>query len=322
MILEILVFILGMAILLGGADILIKGSAKLARSIGISPLIIGLTLVAFGTSFPELSVSLLAAFQHNPDISIGNVIGSNIVNIGLIIGLAALVFPLQVAATTLLLESPFMIFSSFLLLLFGYFSFGAGISRLEGIILLFFFFIFISYIFYMANKERKSSKLYKEYKAEYSEGKKLWKPFLMIIFGLAGVIGGAKFMVDSAIKIASALGISEGIIALTVIAVGTSLPELVTSVVAAYKKEPDIAIGNIIGSNIFNILLIVGFSASIFPLQVSSSMMIDMLIMIIFSIAFLVFSFTKRAITKWEGFVLFAGYLAYIAFLISRNIGI
>lgn len=312
MLVDILIFILGTAILLGGADILVRGSAKLARSFGISPLIIGLTLVAFGTSFPELSVSLLAALQGNPDISIGNVVGSNIANIGLIIGLSALLIPLNVGWSTVFLESPFMIFSAFLFFLFSYFTFSAGISRLEGLLLLAFFIMFLSYVFYMAKQQKKETKLYKQYAEAYSDGKNFWKPSIMILFGLLGVIGGAKFMVDSAVSIATTLGISQAVIALSIIAVGTSLPELVTSIVAAYKKEPAIAVGNIVGSNIFNILLIIGLSATISPLATTITMVFDMIVMIFFSIIFLIFAFTKKEISRAEGIALLLGYFLYI----------
>lgn len=315
MLIEVLLFIVGIVVLLGGADILVKGSAKLARSIGISPLIIGLTLVAFGTSFPELSVSVIAALQHNSDISLGNVIGSSIANIGLIIGLAALLFPLKVGKSTIFFESPFMIFSSFLLFLFGYFALGPGISRFEGIVLLVFFLIFLGYIYYMSSLQNKGTKLYKEYEAEYTGHAKIWKPSLMVIFGLVGVIGGAKLMVDSAVLIATAFGVSEAVIALSIIAVGTSLPELVTSVMAAYKKEPDIAIGNIVGSNIFNILLIIGVSSTISPLQVSASMFVDMIMMLFFAVIFLLFAFAKKEISRAAGAAFLLSYILYIVYI-------
>ena len=315
MILEIILFILGAGILLGGADILVKGSAKLARSFGISPLIIGLTLVAFGTSFPELSVSLLAALQGNSDISIGNIVGSNIANIGLILGIASLLIPLRIEWSTVFIESPFMIFSAFLLFIFSFFTLTSGISRAEGLILLVFFVIFILYMFYMAKREKKETKLYRQYEKAYSDGKNFWKPTIMVLFGLLGVIGGAKFMVDSAINIATTLGVSQAVIALSIIAIGTSLPELVTSIVAAYKNEPAIAIGNIVGSNIFNILLVGGLSATISPLDTTTTMIFNMAVMIFFSIIFLIFAFTKREISRAEGAVLLLIYILYIAYI-------
>lgn len=314
MLLEVILFIIGIGILLFCADFLIKGSVKIAKHFGISPLIIGLTLVAFGTSFPELSVSVLAALQGNPGIALGNVIGSNIANIGLIIGLAALLFPLKVSKSTLFFESPFMLFSSFLLLLFGYSVLGSGITRIEGIILLLFFLIFLWYVYYITKNENKT-KLYREYAAEYTGHVKMLKPLLMVFFGLLGVIGGAKLMVDSAVSIAAGLGISESIIALSVIAIGTSLPELVTSVVAAYRKEPDIAIGNIIGSNIFNILLILGVSSVISPLRVSAALIVDMVMMMFFAVIFLFFAFSKREISRAEGAAFLLSYLLYIVYI-------
>jgi len=322
MLIEILLFIIGTAILLGGSNILVGGSAKIARSIGISPLLVGLTLVAFGTSFPELAVSFLAAFKGNFEITVGNIVGSNIANIGLIIGLSALFFTLKVEKSTLFMESPFMIFSVFLLFVFSYFAFGPGISRMEGIILLVFFVMFIGYTAYMVKSQRTDTKLYKIYEEEYKERRKIWKPSVMVLLGFVGVIGGAKFMVDSAIVIAGELGIPEAIIALSIIAIGTSLPELVTSLMAVYKKEPAIAVGNIVGSSIFNTLLIIGASATVFPLKASLSLIPDMIIMLFFSVIFLVLAFTKRELSRAEGGALLLSYMIYLGYLYTVSSGL
>ena len=167
----------------------------------------------------------------------------------------------------------------------------------------------------MAKREKKETKLYRQYEKAYSDGKNFWKPTIMVLFGLLGVIGGAKFMVDSAINIATTLGVSQAVIALSIIAIGTSLPELVTSIVAAYKNEPAIAIGNIVGSNIFNILLVGGLSATISPLDTTTTMIFNMAVMIFFSIIFLIFAFTKREISRAEGAVLLLIYILYIAYI-------
>ncbi|MBS3118981.1 calcium/sodium antiporter [Candidatus Woesearchaeota archaeon] len=327
MILEILLFILGLVILIKGADWLVEHSSHFARALGVSPLIIGLTIVAFGTSLPELIVSLFAAIKGNADISMGNIVGSNIANIGLILGISALVRGLKVQLSTLIYEMPFLLVSAFLFMLLSndnnLFSHnGFSIGRIDGLIFLVIFTMFMIYTFKSAFEQRgKSLKKYTETikkRTTPEKKEKLSKDIFFMLLGLAALIIGGRILVDAAVKIAQSFGISEAFIGLTIVAVGTSLPELMTSMVAAWKKEADIALGNVIGSNIFNILFVMGITSLIKPLNVNPSILfVDMPVMILFSIGLLFFLTTNRKLTKWKGAVLLIGYAGYIFYLIS-----
>ncbi|MBI4981170.1 calcium/sodium antiporter [Candidatus Woesearchaeota archaeon] len=322
MLLEIFFFAAGLALLVKGADWLVDHSAHLARTIGISPLIIGLTVVAFGTSLPEMVVSTFAAVKGSADISIGNIVGSNIANIGLILGISALIRVLPIQLSTLIYEMPFLLVSAFLLMLLSndrnlFLHESFTLSRIDGLILLAMFGLFLLYIIRNAREQQQEAAVKKEYGKKYGKKHLLWKDIALIGAGLTALIIGGRIVVDNAVKIALGLGISEAFIGLTIIAVGTSLPELMTSLVAAYKKQADIAVGNIVGSNIFNILLILGVSSLIAPLTVNPIMLfVDMTIMVLFSIALLAFVTTGRRITRGEGAVLLLGYVAYIGYLI------
>jgi cation:H+ antiporter len=261
---SVVLFIIGLVLLVVGSNWLVDGASSVARRFNISDLVIGLTIVAFGTSSPELVVNLIASFNGNTDIAIGNVIGSNVFNILVILGLTAVVAPVAVKSTTTWKEIPFSILAVFVMalmandiLLDGYSV--AEISRIDGLVLLSFFLIFMAYTFALAMHD---DPLIDNPPAKMG----LPKSLLLIMLGLVGLFFGGKFIVEGAIDIARALGISESVIGLTVVAAGTSMPELATSVVAAFKKNSDIAIGNVVGSNIFNIFLVLGLSATIRPI--------------------------------------------------------
>lgn len=313
--LEIILYLVGGLIMLFiGAEGLIRGSSTLAIKIGITPLIVGLTVVAFGTSAPELVVSLKAALVGNSSISLGNVIGSNIANIALILGIASLIRPLYVHANIIMREIPIMIGVSILLivlLLDGEVGFIDGLIFVLGII------VYTIVNIYMARKEKSS-----EVKEEFEEGLKsrLGVPvsIIFVVIGLGLLIIGANFFVQSAVAIAKLFNISDAIIGLTIVAIGTSLPELITSIVASYKKESDIAIGNVVGSNIFNILGILGITALIVPISLIGISSIDLIIMVLTAVLLLPLSKSGMRISRIEGLFLVAGYVAYTYYLIPK----
>jgi cation:H+ antiporter len=313
--LEIILYLVGGLIMLFiGAEGLIRGSSTLAIKFGITPLIVGLTVVAFGTSAPELVVSLKAAIVGNSSISLGNVIGSNIANIALIIGIASLIRPLYVHANIIMREIPIMIGVSILLvvlLLDGEVGLIDGLIFVTGVIAYFVFNI------YLARKENSSV-----VKAEFEEGlkSKLGVPvsIIFVVIGLVLLIVGANFFVQSAVAIAKLFNISDAIIGLTIVAIGTSLPELITSIVASYKKESDIAIGNVVGSNIFNILGILGITALIVPISSTGISNLDLIIMVLTAILLIPISKSGMRISRIEGLFLMAGYVAYTYYLIPK----
>jgi len=319
-VINFVIFLASLVILTKGADMLVNGSADLARYFKIAPILVGLTIVAFGTSLPEFIVSLFAVLSGSADLSIGNIIGSNIANIGLVIGISALFVPLVIKSTTLMYEFPFMMVASFLFLLLANDSYlfnqnSFFIGRIDGIILLIIFSLFLFYIYHSIKKQRKSE--VKEYAKEYVHKNPLWKNSLLIILGIVMLIGGGKLFVTSASQLARAWGLSEAFIGVTIVALGTSIPELFTSVVAAYKKEASIAIGNIIGSNIFNILMVLGVIGLIKPIAVSQSLLFfDGMIMVGITLLFLLFATMGQNLKRWQGVVLLLSYVSYISFLI------
>ncbi|MFN3532039.1 MAG: calcium/sodium antiporter [Candidatus Brocadia sp.] len=315
MLLQIMLFFAGLAGLYFGAEWLVKGASRFARSFNIKPVVIGLTIVAFGTSTPELVTSVIAGIRHLSDIAMGNIIGSNIANIGLILGLSALVRPLSVDMKLLYREMPIMVGISGLLYFLGW---DGTLSRLEGGILLGGIFVYTCYVYRVALKEPKTvEQEYLEFEEFIGAARdSIKKDILLIIIGLGALIGGAHFLVHSAIYIARVIGISELVIGLTVIAVGTSLPELATSMIAAIRKESDISVGNVLGSNIFNILSVLGFAAVIQPLQVNAaSLVVDMPVMLLFSIFLIPLITWKFVLTRGQGFLLLIGYGIYILWL-------
>lgn len=321
LLLQILILVIGLVLLVKGADWLVDGASGIAKFFGVSPMFVGLTIVAFGTSAPELAVSVSASMKGSAAIAISNIIGSNIANTALVIGLTSMIMPLAVQKNTIRKELPFNILISIVLFSMlmrdGLFR----LDRFDGIVLLVFLVIFLEYTFIMAKNDRSISvSLEKEKKSSDKDKKKMMKNIFFTLVGLAMVVFGADLTVNSATKIALSLGISEALVGLSMVAIGTSLPELVTSISAAMKKEIDIAVGNIVGSNIFNILLILGFSSTLNPIQVNvSTYWIDLTYLLALSVMLWVFSITKRKIERWEGMVFFASYIFYIVFIAFRG---
>lgn len=318
---DILLLIGGLLLILLGANGLTDGAAAVAKRFNIPDIVIGLTIVAFGTSAPELTVSVSSAIKGNADIAIGNVVGSNIFNILMIVGCTALVAPITVSRNTLKREIPLCILSSVALMLCAndvLLDGGADniLSRIDGLLLLCFFAIFLGYTFAIAKRHPE------ETLEETDEIKQLplWKSSLYIVAGLAALIIGGNFFVDGASGIAASLGVSDSIIGLTIVAGGTSLPELATSIVAALKKNPEIAIGNVIGSNLFNVFFVLGCSASITPLHIAGITNLDMCVLLGSSILLWIVGIFlgKRIITRLEGILMMACYVAYTAVLIHN----
>ena len=299
-ILQLFILIFGFLLLVKGADFFVDGSSKIAKKFGISELIIGLTIVAMGTSAPETAVSIAAALKGTADISIGNVVGSNILNILIILGLSATIRTIKVGKTTIKYEIPFMIAISALLLLLGL---DGTIDFKDGIILWLLFIAYLTYLIIMAKKDKQK----KEKKSKVI----LWQVILATLGGLALIIVGSDISVDAASKIARYAGLSERFIGLTIVALGTSLPELVTSVTAAFKGNNDIAIGNIVGSNIFNILFVIGTSSLILPITFASTFKIDSLVMIGAALLLFICSLRKQKLDRFSGILMLLSYALY-----------
>lgn len=319
MIWNILILIFGLALILGGANYLTDGASAVARRSGISPLVIGLTIVAFGTSAPELVISCVSAFNHNAGIAIGNVVGSNIFNILVIIGLTALVRPIKIERGILVNDIPLVILSSLVILVLGNGVFLDGdseniITRSGGLILLLFFCIFLRYTFSIAKSSEESADDSTEIKSM-----KTWVAAVAIVGGLGALIWGGQLFVDSASAIARSLNVSDAIIGLTIVAFGTSLPELATSIVAAVKNQPGLAVGNVVGSCIFNVFFVLGASAVISPLPLGGITNVDLLVLVGASLLFWIFGkvIRKMTFTRTEGAVMFLAYVAYTVYLIS-----
>ncbi|PKK94962.1 MAG: sodium:proton exchanger [Tenericutes bacterium HGW-Tenericutes-5] len=318
-----LLLIVGFVLLVKGADLFVEGSSKLAKILRIPPIIIGLTIVAFGTSTPEAAVSISASINGSEGISLGNVIGSNLVNISLILGLTTVITPMIVQKKTIVKEIPLALLGSVALLVMLLDTSLTSetvnsLSRTDGIILLLFFGVFVYYIVEVAIKNKNNQKIYF---IEKDDKKPSVLPSLLKLFiGLGGLVLGGWLVVKYGQEIALSLGMSETLVGLTIVAIGTSLPELVTSVTAALKKESEIALGNIIGSNIFNIMFVLGISSTINPITISSNIVIDIVLMIMVTFVVMIFATThKRKINRIEGSVLLAIYLAYLTFIIIRN---
>jgi len=310
----VILLLLGLILLFIGAEGLIRGSSALALRFGISPLVVGLTVVAFGTSSPELVVSINSSLEGNGGIALGNIIGSNICNIALILGTSALIKPLIVQAQVVKREIPIMIAVSILLFIL---SLNNEISRLEGLIFFAGIIVYIIISIYLSKKE-KNSEVKKEFEENITkQGGKLWKSVVFVIAGLGLLAVGAKIFVDGAVAAAERMGVSQVVIGLTIVAIGTSLPELITSVVAAFKNEADIAIGNIVGSNVFNILSILGVTAIINPVSTSDAGLIDFSLMLLTAILLLPLSWSGYKLSRWEGGFFFAGYVIYMLYLLK-----
>ena len=317
MIIAGLLVVLGFVSLIFGANWLVDGSSSLAKKYNIPDLVIGLTIVAFGTSAPELVVNSVASSDGLSDIVLGNIIGSNNFNLFLILGLAGLVYPIAVKSSTAWREIPISLGITLLLFLLAN-NFFVGetseISRIDGIVLLLFFFLFLYYVFTQLKSDPSEVEAY-----AIKSNKKIWS---LIALGLAGLIIGGKLVVDNSITIASDLGVSQKKFVLTIIAAGTSLPELITSIVAALKKNSDIAIGNVLGSNIFNILLILGISSLINPVQYNTNFNLDIAILMggtIFLLSSMIIG-KRKTLERWQSFILFSFYLAYTIYLVSKEL--
>lgn len=314
-----ILMLVGFGLLIKGADFFVTGSSNIAGLLRVPPILIGLTIVAFGTSSPEATVSIIAALEGSSDVALGNVIGSNIFNITLVIGLTAFLNPLKVESETIRKEIPFALLASVVLLVLvsdvALQTVGSNlITRADGIIILLFFAVFLYYIFEVVRKSREKTTV------EQQTSNETWKKNVFFtILGLGAIIFGGDLVVKNSTEIAYTFGMSETLVGLTIVAIGTSLPELVTSITAALKKQSEIALGNIIGSNIFNILFVLGTTSVITPLAVSSKIFIDIILMIVFTILLLIFSRTRFAVGKYEGIMLASAYVLYLIFIIMRN---
>lgn len=314
---------LGLMLLVKGADAMIDGAVEIATIFGLSPLFIGLSITAFGTSAPEAAVSIKAAISSYPSISFGNVLGSNVANIGLVLGLGALIWSLTAKKSTIKWEIPFCLMISILtIFLVRDDWYGTGdnyLSRFDGIFLLILFFLYVSYLYSMARKDRRNFRLNTDLTNIEHSNKQIFKASILSLIGIAGVLLGAHFIVDNAVIIAKRLGISEILISVTIIALGTSLPEMATSLTAMKKGKSDIAIGNVVGSNIFNILLVLGITSTIQPIKFPLLASTDLLIVIGISAILLIFGVTRNKISKKEGGILLLLYILYITFAIIRK---
>jgi cation:H+ antiporter len=317
----LVLFVIGLGLLIAGAEALVRGASRLAAGLGVAPLVIGLTVVAFGTSAPEVAVSLQSAFSGQADLAVGNVVGSNIFNVLFILGLSAAIAPLIVSRQLIRLDVPLMIGVSLLLPVVAW---DLNISRLDGLILFAGIVVYTAFLVRQSRREA-AQKGADEFEREYGEATKPrsardWAVDLgLIVAGLGMLVLGSRWLVDGAVAIARVAGLSELIIGLTVVAAGTSLPEVATSVIASLKGERDIAVGNVVGSNTFNILGVLGLSAAVSPMGINVSMAVfdfDIPVMIAVAVACLPIFFTGYQIARWEGFVFLGYYVAYTAYLI------
>lgn len=313
-----ILLLIGFALLIKGADYFVEGASSIAKQFRIPTLIIGLTIVAFGTSAPEAAVSITSAIKGQNEIALGNIVGSNIFNLLFVVGIAAVICPLQVKKSMIIKEFPFTLLSCVVLLILVQDRvFGAGttdvLNRGDGLMLLLFFCIFMYYLIEVAVTARETTE------EEGIEAMPIGKSSLFTLGGIVAIVIGGDLVVDSASDIALAWGMSQNLVGLTIVAVGTSLPELVTSMVAARKGESDIALGNVIGSNLFNVFFILGVSACIHPIAVNPSIIVDSFFLLIITLVTYLFAVTKKKINKLEGGVLVAAYILYMIFIIIRN---
>ncbi|MBM7096281.1 calcium/sodium antiporter [Bacillus sp. H-16] len=314
-----ILLIAGFILLIKGADYFINGSSNIAKLLRVSPLVIGLTIVAFGTGAPEATVSIIAALEGTADVTIGNVVGSNIMNMSIVIGITAMISQLSVKSSTIKKEIPFTFLASvaFLVLISDRFLQGTSeniITRSDGIILLLFFSIFMYYVIEAARNSRDPV-------VEDLEGQSgTWgKNIFITVAGLAAIVLGGYLVVESSTDIAISFGMSETLAGLTIVAIGSSLPELITSITAALKKQSEIAIGNIVGSSIFNILFVLGAASLITPLPVDPKIFLDAMVMIALTVLLFRFSRTYSIVGRYEGLTLTVAYVVYLIYIIIRN---
>ncbi len=310
--LNILFLAIGFGLLAKGADFFVDGASSIAKRFKIPQLVIGLTIVAMGTSMPEAAVSIKAAFSGNADISIGNVVGSNILNILIILGLSAVIFPLVIKKSTQKIEIPIVIGASLLLFMLGLLG---KVYFWGGLIMLLGFGGYLTYLFFSAKKNKDA-----ENEGTQIKDMPIWKSIIFVILGIAMIIFGSECAVETATTLAKMAGWSDAFIGLTIVALGTSLPELFTSVMAAIKKNSDIAIGNVVGSNIFNILFILGITSLIIPINFAPSFLIDTAISLACAVLLLALSLKGGKLRKWGGAIMLISYVGYFAYLYMTQI--
>lgn len=314
MLVQLVLFVVGLAVLAVGAELFIRGAVRVARKFGVSPFVIGLTLVGFGTSAPELVVNLSAALQGNPDLAVGNVVGSNIANVGLILGVAALLRTLTAEMRLLKVETPLVLAASIAVWVMAW---DGDIGRWDAAILLVMFAAVMVYIALSAKKE--SPEVKEEIGKSIPKPERMWVSLLFLLLGLGGLIGGAQLMVDAAVHLAESWGMSKSLIGLTIVAVGTSLPELASTVAAAYRGQSDIAVGNVVGSNLFNLLLILGVTSAVSPLPVDEGVKwFDLPVMCGFALLLLLVLVNGLKVYRWEGAVLLLGYIGVTVWAVLR----
>lgn len=310
--LKYIYLIVGFVLLIKGADFFVEGSSSVAKKLRVPSIIIGMTIVAMGTSLPETSVSVSASIAAKNDLAISNVIGSNIFNLMVVCGICAVLCPLTVDGTTLKRDFPFSIVIAGLLMALG--GIDGVVGRFDGILFLVLFVVFLLIMIYSAKKSRDNSAP----EADEYKIMPVWKCILYMVGGIAAIAAGGEMVVEGASDIARAFGMSENLIGMTIVALGTSLPELVTSVVAARKNELDMALGNVIGSNIFNILFVLGIASAISPVSCTNENLIDSAVLIVMSMIVLIFCLPKKRLIRWNGVAMLALYAGYTAYIFTR----
>ena len=318
--LAIVCLIIGFVFLVQGADLFVEGSSSIAKKLKVPSIVIGLTIVAIGTSLPEAAVSITASVTNNNALAISNVLGSNIFNLMVVIGVCAILTPVAVQKDVVRRDLPFSVICALLLLVLGYMG-SMSLGHVDGIILLLLYIAFLGFMIYTAMKARKAgNENSSEVVAEAEEIKIMSVPksILFIVIGAVGIMIGGDVVVDSAVNIATSFGMSQTLVGLTIVALGTSLPELVTSVVAAKKREVDMALGNAIGSNVANILMILGIASSISPIPFHMEDLIDICVLVAFSLLIWLFAWTKKRIDKGEGLVMVVLYVIYVVYAAMR----
>lgn len=321
--LQFVMFAAGLVALYFGAEWLVRGAARLARLLGTSALVIGLTVVALGTSAPELVVTGLASFREQGELAMGNIVGSNIMNIAVILGLTAVLYPIRVRSRILRREIPLMIGATVVAVLLAA---DGAVGRLDAVLLLAAFTGYLALAFGRPTEDvtwlEREYEEYETAEAMTPGGESPWWDVGLVVLGVAGLSGGAHLMVTSAVAIANTVGVSELVIGLTVVSIGTSLPELATVLVAAFRQEADIALGNAVGSNVFNVLAILGIASLIRPVPVpASAFTLEIPVMLAVSVALLPFAWTRLKLERWEGAVLLASYIVFTWVLFARATG-
>jgi cation:H+ antiporter len=318
---NILLLIAGLVLLIWGADRFVHGAAAMARNLGIAPLLIGLTVVAFATSAPEILVSIVAALQHEPGLAFGNAIGSNIVNIGLVLGLTAMIRPIKLESATLRREMPALLAVTLLTVSLFLDTF---LSRIDGIVMLTGLVIVMVWLARLGMRSAANDPIAQDYDAEIPTGVSMLMASIWLLVGLGTLLIGAELLVDGAIGIAKILGVSEVVIGITIVAFGTSLPELAVSLASALKGEYGLAIGNIVGSNIFNLLAVIGVAATIEPSALAPTVLsLHIFVMVAFTLVLFAMTYDydgKAQLSRLEGFALFAAFVAYDGYVIAQNI--